>query len=65
MKNYLDRIVPKYSDALRAGNQRYELRTARKKVEWAVSERQHAQALQNELRNANATLTVLMGLAAQ
>ncbi|KAK0631300.1 hypothetical protein B0T14DRAFT_1158 [Immersiella caudata] len=65
IKDALDRIVPKYSDSLRAGGSTTRSVGARRKIEWAVSERQRLPLLKDKIRTASATLTVLIGLATQ
>jgi len=65
VKNCLERIVPNYSDRLGSGTSRSGLADAGKKLQWAVRERDQLRALQDKLRTATATLTVLVGLATQ
>ncbi|KAK1829516.1 hypothetical protein QBC39DRAFT_356297 [Podospora conica] len=65
VKDCLERIVPKYSHRLGSGTPRPRVADAVSKLQWAARERDQMRALQDKLRTATATLTVLVGLATQ
>jgi len=63
IKQALDRVVPRYDDALQPGGCGNKFRDGYKKVEWLARERERVRELRDKLSKNTERLSVLIVLA--